>query len=102
MGIFQNYAESIQAINTTVTYDVPIPESFLKNGAGNQLVLTASKDMTEEIEVKINNITWGFLGSGGSIVINKDDKEYIRTISLTNNSGTNTANDEMKLLLRRV
>jgi hypothetical protein len=102
MAGYAEYPESVAAINAGVTYTVPIPESFLKHGAGNALVISFSESMVEEINVIINGNSWGLFGAGGFLVVNPDDKKYIQNIKLTNTSATNTSNDEIKILLRRV
>lgn len=99
---YQEYAESVAAINAGITYTIPIPATFSRWGAANELLISFSAAMAEEINVIIDGVSWGLYGAGGVIVITKDDKKWFKTLQLVNTSGTNTSNDEIKVLVRRV
>jgi hypothetical protein len=100
--VYQEYSESVAAINAGVSYTVPIPESVTKLGTLNSLIISFSEAIVEEINVTIDGNSWGLYGSGGFLVIEPKDKKYFTSLVLTNTSGTNTSNDEIKILARRV
>lgn len=102
--VYTEYSESIQAINSGVTYTVPFPESDLKHGTYHELVISLSAELSEEIEIIIDGVTLGLFGSGGFVNIEKKDKNFFRHIALKNTGipATNTANNEIRLRARRV
>jgi hypothetical protein len=102
--MYDTYAESFQALNSGDQRNVAIPTSFLKYGAANELAISFSAAMAEEIEVKIGSDVWGLFGAGGYIFIEKKDKVRFTTVTLRNTGipASNTSNDEIKILVRRV
>jgi len=101
---YTEYSESVQAINSGVSYTVPFPESDLKGGAYNELVVSFSSALAEEIEIIVDGVTIGLFGSGGFFMSEKKDKRFFRHVVLKNTGvpASNTANDEIKLQARRV
>ena len=104
MELYDEYAESFQALVSGAQRNVAIPDSFLKYGAANELIISFSASMAEEIEVKIGSSVWGLFGAGGFLVIEKKDKLYFTTVTLRNTGipASDTSNDEIKILVRRV
>jgi len=101
---YTEYSESIGIIVSGATYTVPFPESDLKGGAYNELVISFASAMAEEIEIIIDGTTIGLFGSGGYFVSEKKDKRFFRHVQLKNTGvpASNTTADEIKLQARRV
>lgn len=103
MSIYQEGTISSPAINAGITWTVAIPESVLRNGALNELTITASADMAEELLVTIDNNISYFLGAGGVVGFSVQDKKRYTHVKIKNlDSVTNTTADEVKVTYRRV